>query len=137
MTNQAGKGVIFDTGRSYDEYAILDMFAQNRLMGFGSAKHYVRYIYSGDLVFFSHKWCGLVAAARVTSPLYQAEDQIWYHEVAFLTKKPTVRDHIPFMPQDKMVTFLGRRLYSGRIKKVPYLNATEAMGLLAELENYL
>lgn len=66
MQNPVGKGVLFDTGRSYDEYAILDMFSQNRLIGYGSAKYYVRYIHRGDLVFFSHKWCGLVAAACVT-----------------------------------------------------------------------
>lgn len=137
MQNPVGKGVLFDTGRSYDEYGILDMFSQNRLIGYGSAKHYVRYIHRGDLVFFSHKWCGLVAAARVTGPLYQAEEQIWYREVAFLTKKPIARDHLPFMPQVKVAAFLGRRLYSGRIKKVPYLKPSEALGLLAELEQYL
>lgn len=137
MTNNPLKGVLFDTGRSFDEYAILDMFEQNRLTGFGSAKHYVGYINIGDLVFFSHKWCGLVAAAKVTSELYKEQNDIWYREVAFLTKKPIERDHIPFMPQARVAEFLGRRLFFGSIKKVPYLNQTEALGLLIELENYL
>ena len=59
------KGVLFDTNRSYDENAIWYMMENNRVAAFGDAKRFVEYIYPGDIVFFSHKGTGLVAAAEV------------------------------------------------------------------------
>lgn len=59
------KGVLFDTNRSWDEESIWYMMENSRVAAFGDAKRFVENIIWGDIVFFSHKWVGLVAAARV------------------------------------------------------------------------
>ena len=59
------KGVLFDTNRSYYEEGIWYMMENSRVAAWGDAKRFVEHIGPGDIVFFSHKWTGLVAAGRV------------------------------------------------------------------------
>lgn len=62
------KGVIFDTNRSFNEDSIWNMIEKNKVAAYGDAKHVVDYLNPKDIVFFSHKWVGIIGAAEVVGP---------------------------------------------------------------------
>jgi len=132
------KGVLFDTNRSWDEDAIWYMMENSRVAAFGDAKRFVEYVYPGDIVFFSHKWVGLVAAGRVKNVEIKAPDkETSYRDVDFLTPIPKKGESIKAMPFAKVSEATGKSFFWARTIKVPYLSREEALSLVTELIKYL
>lgn len=132
------KGVLFDTNRSWDEDAIWYMMENSRVAAFGDAKRFIEYIYPGDIVFFSHKWTGLVAAARVKKGNIKAPDQeTLYRDVEFITPIPIKGQSIKAMSFGKVSEITGKSFFWARTIKVPYLSRDEAENLAKELRTYL
>ena len=50
------------------------MMENNRVAAYGEAKRFINYVFPGDIVFFSHKGVGLVAAAKVKGEKINADD---------------------------------------------------------------
>ena len=82
------KGVLFDTNRSYNEDSIWEMMEKNRVAAYGEIKYVVDYLNPKDIVFFSHKWVGIVAAAEVIGPAKDDGTEERYRDVKFLTPIP-------------------------------------------------
>ena len=132
------KGVLFDTNRSWDEESIWYMLENSRVAAFGDAKRFVEYLYPGDIVFFSHKWTGIVAAGRVKKGTIKAPDaETLYREVEFITPVPGKGQPIKGMPFGKVAEITGKSFFWARTIKVPYLSRTEAENLANELKSYL
>lgn len=133
------KGVIFDTNRSWNEESIWEMMENKRVAAYGDAKRFIQYLNPNDVVFFSHKWTGIVAAARVKSGRVQApnEDTL-YREVEFLTPVPHRSDlAMKAMPFGMVSEVTGKKFYWARTIKVPYLSREDADKLVHELNVYL
>jgi hypothetical protein len=131
------KGVFFDTNRSWDEESIWYMMENKRVAAFGDAKRFVEYVYPGDIVFFSHKWTGIIAAARVKSNVKAPDDETLYRDVDFLTPVPIKGGILKAMPFGKVTEFIGQNFFWARTIKVPYLSKEEADSLVGELIKYL
>src|SRR5207248_2329119 len=82
------KGVLFDTNRSWDENSVWDMIEHNRVAAYGSVKHIVDYLNPKDIVFFSHRNVGIIAAAEVIGPPKDDGPEARYRDVRFLTALP-------------------------------------------------
>ena len=121
------KGVLFDTNRSWDEDSIWYMMENSRVAAFGDAKRFIEYVNSGDIVFFSHKWAGLVAAARVNKGDIKAPDgETLYRDVDFITPIPKKEEKMKAMPFRKVSEITGKSFFWARTIKVPYLSKDEA-----------
>ena len=132
------KGVLFDTNRSYDEDSIWYMMENSRVAAFGDAKRFIEYVYSGDIIFFSHKWTGLVAAARVSKGDIKALDgNTLYRDVKFITPIPKKGEVIKAMPFKRVSEVTGKSFFWARTIKVPYLSKSAAENLAEELKLYL
>ncbi|HDX8645280.1 MULTISPECIES: hypothetical protein [unclassified Aeromonas] len=132
------KGVLFDTNRSWDENSIWYMIENSRVAAFGDAKKFIEYVYPGDIVFFSHKWTGLVAAARVKKGSIKIPDEeTLYRDVEFLTPIPKKGEAIKAMPFGKVAEITGKSFFWARTIKVPYLSKDEAEILAKELRDHL
>ena len=132
------KGILFDTNRSWDEESIWYMMENSRVAAFGDAKRFVEYIYPGDIVFFSHKWTGIVAAGRVKKGIIKPDgDETLYREVEFITSTPKKGQAIRAMPFGKVSEITGKSFFWARTIKVPYLSKDEAENLAKELKAYL
>ena len=132
------KGVLFDTNRSYNPESIWDMMENKRVAAFGDAKRFVEYVYPGDIVFFSHKWTGIVAAGRVKNGSIQSpDDETLYRDVEFITPIPKKGPEIKAMPFRKVSEIVGHGFFWARTIKVPYLSKEEAEDLAKELKIYL
>lgn len=134
----AVKGVLFDTNRSYDESSIWEMMEKSRIAAYGDVKHIVKYINSKDIVFFSHKGMGIVAAAKVLGTVKDDGADEKYRDVKFLTSIPKRDQGIQkWMPFSQVSQVTGKSFYWARTIKNPYLNREEAEHLLAELKKAL
>lgn len=133
------KGALFDTNRSYDEESIWYMIENSRVAAFGDAKRWVRSVNPGDIVFFSHRWTGLVAAGRVKNGnIVSLDDEnAKYRNVEFLTPVPKRGQEIPAMPFQNVREITGKSFFWARTIKVPYLSVDEAENLANELRTYL
>jgi len=132
------KGVLFDTNRSWDEESIWYMMENSRIAAFGGAKRFIEYVHSDDIVFFSHKWAGLVAAARVNKGGIKVPDaETLYRDVTFITPIPKKGEDIKAMPFKKVSEITGKSFFWARTIKVPYLSKEEAENLANELKAYL
>ena len=132
------KGVLFDTNRSWDEDSIWYMIENSCVAAFGEAKRFIEYVYSGDFVFFSHKWVGIIAAARVNKGNAQAPDsETLYKNVTFITPTPKKGEPIKAMPFKTVSEVTGKSFFWARTIKVPYLSKPEAENLASELKKYL
>ncbi|WYD81845.1 MAG: hypothetical protein V8K32_05545 [Candidatus Electrothrix gigas] len=132
------KGVMFDTNRSYDEESIWYMMENKCVAAFGDAKRFVEYVYPGDIIFFSHKWTGLIAAAKVKKGNIKApDDETLYQDVEFLTPFPQKGETIKAMPFSEVSSITGKSFFWARTIKVPYLSKDEAENLAQELKIYL
>jgi len=139
---RATKGVLFDTNLAWNKDSIWDMMERKRVAAYGSRRHAVGCLNPNDIVFFSHKGFGIVAAAKVkTGKLKKpndTDDGEWYRDVEFLTDVPKRKSGvITAMPFAKVVEITGKSFYWARINKVPYLSRTEAEHLVDELKKYL
>lgn len=132
------KGVLFDTNRSYNEESIWYMMENCCVAAFGDAKRFVEYVYPGDIVFFSHRWEGLVAAAKVkNSPIQTPDPNTLYRDVEFITPVPERNKERKAMPFKAVSKVTGKSFYWARTIKVPYLSLSEAVHLAKELVKYL
>jgi len=131
------KGVLFDTNRNYDENSIWYMMENRRVAAFGGAKRFVEYVYAGDIVFFSHKWVGLVAAGKVIGDIEAPDDKTLCRKVEFITTIPKKGENIIAMPFAKVSEVTGKSFFWARTIKVPYLSREEAENLAEELKKYL
>ena len=132
------KGVLFDTNRSWDEESIWYMMEKSRVAAFGDAKRFVEYIYPGDIVFFSHGWTGIVAAAKIKKgSIKKPDDDTFYRDVEFLTPIPKKGEEIKAMPFGKVSEITGKSFFWARTIKVPYLSKEAAENLVKELKKYL
>lgn len=132
------KGLLFDTNRSYDEESIWYMMENSRVAAFGDAKRFVEYVYPGDIVFFSHKGTGIVAAGRVKKDSIKSpNDETLYRDVEFITPVPKKGQPIKAMPFEKVSEITGKSFFWARTIKVPYLSKDEAENLARELKAYL
>ncbi len=132
------KGVLFDTNRSYKEDGIWCMMEHATVEAYGDAKRFVGHVQPGDFVFFSHKWCGIVAAAKVKKgSIQKPDDNTFARAVEFLTPIPVRGEAIKAMPFRKVSEVTGKSFYWARTIKVPYLTADEAQNLVSELDSFL
>lgn len=132
------KGVLFDTNRSWDEDSIWYMMENSRVAAFGDAKRFVEYIHPGDIVFFSHKWVGLVAAAKVKNgPVRAPEPDTLYRDVEFITPIPKKGEALRGMPFGMVSEVTGKSFFWARTIKVPYLTKDEAENLAGDLKRHL
>ncbi len=132
------KGVLFDTNRSWDENSIWEMMEKSRVAAYGDVKYVVEYLNPKDIVFYSHKGVGVIAAAEVIGPVRREGDDEQYRDVRFLTPVPK-REIGPtaYMPVSEVSRVTGKSFFWARTIKVPYLTSEEAVGLLAELRKVL
>ena len=130
------KGVLFDTNKSYGKDSIWYMIEKSRVAAFGDAGKFIGHIYRGDIVFFSHKGCGLVAAAEVKGDI-KDEPDTRYRDVEFITPIPKKEEDLTAMPFKKVSLFTGKNFFWARTIKVPYLSKEEADNLVEELKKYL
>lgn len=132
------KGVLFDTNRSWDEESIWYMMENSRVAAFGDAKRFVEYLHPGDIIFFSHRWVGLVAAAKVKKgPVRAPEPETLYRDVEFITPTPERGKEVVGMPFRTVSEITGKSFFWARTIKVPYLTKDEAENLGSELRTYL
>lgn len=132
------KGVLFDTNRSWDESSIWSMMENSRLEAYGDAKRFVHHVHVGDIVFFSHKWCGLIAAAKVKGEVKAPDSETLYRDVEFLTPIPSRQGgKLLAMPFSEVSSTTGKSFFWARTIKVPYLTKNEALELVEELNKYL
>lgn len=134
----AAKGVLFDTNRSYDEDSVWEMMEKSRVAAYGDIKYVVEYLSPGDIVFFYHKWVGLVAAGEVRGSVRREGEEEQYRDVRFLTPIPSRQSGLTrAMPASEITKATGRNFFWARTIKVPYLDRGEAQSLLAELNKVL
>ncbi|WP_227992675.1 hypothetical protein [Shewanella sp. YLB-07] len=128
------KGVLFDTNRSYNEDSIWSMMDNARLESYGDAKRFVHHVHVGDIVFFSHKKYGLIAAAKVKGEVKAPDEDTLYRDVEFLTPIPNRNNgKIRAMPFSEVSLKTGKSFFWARTIKVPYLTKNEALDLVEEL----
>ena len=135
----AVRGVLFDTNRSYDEGAVWEMMEKKRVAAYGDARRFVAYLRPGDIVFFYHKWVGLVAAAEVLhGAVKQDGDREQYRSVKFLTPVPDQQSGFSrAMPASDITKVTGRSFFWARTIKVHYLDREEAINLVDKLRDVL
>lgn len=134
------KGVLFDTNRSYEEVehgCLKSMIEKKRISAWGDRKDAVRSLSKGDLVFYSHRWVGLVAAARVDGVKVKEDEDELYWDVNFLTPLPAEYASMRAMSFRDVTKVTGKSFFWARIQKVPYLTREEAEHLLSELTETL
>jgi hypothetical protein len=114
------------------------MMEKKRVAAYGDIKYVIDYLNPKDIVFFSHKWVGIVAAAEVVSSAKDDGTDEKYRDVKFLTPIPVKTTNIPkFMPFSQVSSVTGKSFFWARTIKVPYLNREEAQLLLNELRKVL
>lgn len=114
------------------------MLENSRVAAFGDAKRFIEHLSPRDIVFFSHKWSGLVAAGRVRrGQIRKPDDETWYREVDFLTPIPKQGTALKAMPFRTVIQVTGKSFYWAGTIKVPYLSKVEAEALLLSLRQYL
>lgn len=127
------KGVLFDTNRSSDEESLWSMLENSRVEAYGKAKRFVKHVNVGDIIFFSHKRSGVVAAAKVVSAVKTLDDHTLYRDVEFLTPTPQRGEPLKALKFSKVSDVVSKKFYWARTIKVPYLSIDESKLLLEEL----
>lgn len=111
---------------------------KSRVAAYGGNKYVVEYLNPGDVIFFYHKWVGLVAAGEARGPVRQDGDEEQYREVRFLTPVPDPQTGLAkAMPASEITKVTGRNFFWARTIKVPYLDCEEGQKLVAELNRAL
>jgi hypothetical protein len=136
------KGVLFDTNRKYYPQALQLMIEKRRIAAYGDRADAVDSLAKNDIVFYSHKWVGLIAAAKIIGSKIKTDNTVGeeerYWDVEFLTPPPTQFDSFPnAMSFQKVKEVTGKNFFWARIQKVPYLTKSEAEHLLEELRKCL
>ena len=132
------KGVIFDTNASWNEDSVWEMMKKKRVAAYGGAKRFATYLQLKDIVFYSHKGYGIIAAATVISPLKKEGKDELYHDVKFLTPIPIRSQGVQHAMSFQQVSAVtGKSFFWARTVKVPYLSREESEVLLKELNKIL
>lgn len=132
------KGVLFDTNRTYDENIVWRMIEKSRVSAFGDVKHVVEYLKQKDIVFFTHRWTGVIAAAEVTGPVRRDGEHEMYRDVKFLTPTPNRSIGIEkYMTFSRVAEVVGKSFFWARTIKVPYLTRDESHQLIGKLKEEL
>lgn len=134
----SSKGVLFDTNRSYNQNNIWEMMEKRRVSAYGTSNYFVDHLNQKDIVFYSHKNCGIVAAAEVIGPVKDDGIDEKYRDVKFLTPIPLRITGIQkFLPFSSVSAITRKDFYWARTIKVPYLSKSEALILLDKLNDKL
>ncbi|MEI8196096.1 MAG: hypothetical protein WCI73_09325 [Phycisphaerae bacterium] len=138
----SAKGVLFDTCGRYYPNAAKHMIEKKRVSAFGDMQDAVRIFQRGDLVFYSHRGVGLIAAAKVVGKAPHADEmdgeEELYWDVEFQTELPKQFDYFPnAMPFAQVREVTGHNFWWAKTAKVPYLNREESEHLLKELQRVL
>ncbi len=132
------KGVIFDSDKTYREYALEYMLEQNRVAAFGGSKDAVNCLRKGDTVFLYEKVRGIIAAGRITSDKKEdVERDALYCDVIWLIGKPGAGEGGRAMSAREIKQELNRNFFWARTVKVPYLSVEETKTLLEALRRVL
>lgn len=132
------KAVLFDTNRSWDDNSIWEMVENDKVSAYGDAKKVIKYLNKGDIIFYSHRYQGIVAAAEVIGNVKSIGNDELYRDVKFLTKKPDKNIGITkYLPFKKVTNILGKNFYWAKTIKVPYLTIEESEILLSNLNSIL
>lgn len=132
------KGVLFDTNRTWSESAVWDMMEKGRVAAYGNAKHEVDYLYRGDVVFYYHRGCGVIAAAEVIGPVrVDDENDERFLRVSFLTPVPRRDEDMRGMDIATVFEVTGKSFFLAKTRKVPYLDPQETEKLLVDLNQFL
>ena len=132
------KGVIFDTNARYSSDDVWDMMERSRVAAYGDAAYFAEHVAEGDLVFYSHRGVGIIAAARVTGPVKSGKETERYHDVQFLTPVPSRGEGIRrWMPFQEVARVTDKTFFWARTIKVPYLSFAESEELLIALQEHL
>lgn len=132
------KGVLFDTNRTYDDTSIWYMIENCRVAAFGGAKINVERVNVGDLVFFSHRWAGIVPAAKVRPGKVKTDgSETLYRDVEFITTVPQRGTEPNAMPFSMVQEITGRSFFWAATIKRPYLSYPEAQLLADALQQHL
>ena len=133
------KGVLFDTNERWNSEAIWYMMENQRVAAFEDAAHYVERINPDDIVFFSHRGKGVVAAAKIKKGAIQRDDpkNASYRDVEFITPIPQRGINIRAMLPRRVSEITGKSFYWPKTIKNPYLSKDEAERLAEELRSYL
>ena len=140
------KGIIVDTNEEHKSEGGPDlwyMMENSRIAAFGGQKKVIDLLSVGDIVFFYHKGCGIVAAGTVKSERKEDNkmNETWYRDVNFLTTPPKIDDQLKFMPkndiENEFVKETGKRVFWARTAKIPSLSIDEAKRLVEKLKHYV
>lgn len=132
------KGVLFDTNRTYDENLVWHMLEKSRVSAFGEVKHVIEYVKPKDIVFLTHRWTGVVAAAEVVGPVRRDGENEMYRDVKFLTPIPSRAVGIEkYMTFSRVAEAVGKSFFWARTIKVPYLTRDESHQLIGKLKEEL
>lgn len=132
------KGVIFDTNRTWDEKALAHMIQKNRVSAFGDRTDAIYCLRKNDIVFLSHRYIGIVAAAKVksnhkTDSYYEQGDEL-YVDVEWLTPIPTkFETNIPHISFGCVSEITEKSFFWARIDKRPFLTEKESEKLLNKM----
>lgn len=114
------------------------MMEKSRVAAYGDTQYVIQYLNPKDIVFFSHKGEGIIAAGEVIGPTKSDGPDEKYRDVKFLTPIPKRQEGIiKKMPFGRVSEITGKSFFWARTIKVPYLNEDEAKQLLEELNKIL
>lgn len=110
------KGMLFDTNHTYYPQALKLMVEKKRIAAYGDRKDAVYSLAKNDVVFYSQRWVGLVAAARVVGNTIKSDnsegEEELYWDVEFLTPVPTQFDVFPnAMSFEKVKQVTGKNFF--------------------------
>lgn len=133
-------GIVFDTNKTWDEDAIWDMFANNKVSAYYGKASEVNRFRKKDYVFYYHVGYGIVGAGIITSnEAHEIRDNNnelaeLYHDVNLITPKITNESEIRAISAKELKSLLGHGLFFARTAKVPYLSLDESEIIIDRLQ---
>ena len=142
------KGKIIDTNEKHKCEGGPDiwyMMRNCRIATFGKQTNVIDLLNIGDIVFFYHKNCGIVAAGIVKSERNEDNkmNETWYRDVEFLTAPPKENydDEPKAMPasdvEKEIFKETGKKVFWARTEKRPLLSIDAAKRLVNKLKDYV
>lgn len=132
-----GKGIMFDTNRSYHETAIWDMFAGEKVSAYGKAKRFVERFNKGDYVLYYHAGWGIVGAGRIKNDTAYGDEKNdeLYRKVELLTPAIAHEQEICCISPAEIKRLLNHKnFWWANTVKIPYLTVAEAEILIEALQ---
>lgn len=131
-----GKGIMFDTNRSYSLTNENEMLICNKVSAYGDASRFVDRFNAGDYVLFYSKGKGIIAIGRVISEIPTTIGNEKYHDVEMVVPKGYDGDitRIKAINPSEIKKILGRNFYWASTIKTPYLSIEQTKLLINNLE---